>query len=159
MDGRLRDREMVKTVSARVNEDLLAEITPEEVKEAAFSMHPDKAPGPDGLNPGLFQAFWNIVGTDVVLFCQKFLQTGELLNEINHAMVRLIPKTKVPQNMTELRPISLCNLLVRILSKVMVNRLKPCLGSMISEVQSAFVEGRLLTDNAMISFEVNHYMR
>ena len=159
MDGRLSEREMVKTVSARENEDLLAEITPEEVKEATFSMHPDKAPGPDDLNPGFFQAFWNIVGTDVVLFCQKFLQTGELPNETNHDVVRLIPKTKVPQIMTELRPISLCNVLVRILSKVMVNRLKPCLGSVISEVQSAFVEGRLLTDNAMIAFEVNHYMR
>lgn len=78
---------------------------------------------------------------------------------MNHAVVRLIPKTKVPQNMTELRPIALCNVLVRILSKVLVNRLKPCLGSVISEVQSAFVEGRLLTDNAMIAFEVNHYMR
>lgn len=55
--------------------------------------------------------------------------------------------------------ISLCNVLLRILSKVMTNRLKPCLGSIISEKQSAFIEGRLLTDNALIAFEINHFMR
>lgn len=159
VDGKISDREMVRKISARENEALLAEVTPEEVKEAIFSMHPDKAPGPDGLNPGFFQVFWNIVAKDVILFCHEFLRLGELPNEINHAVIRLIPKIKVPQYMTDLRPISLCNVLVRILSKLMVNRLKPCLQSVISEVQSAFVEGRLLTDNALIAFEVNHYMR
>lgn len=61
--------------------------------------------------------------------------------------------------MADLRPISLCNVLVRILSKVMTNRLKPSLKSIISDKQSAFLEGRLLTDNALIAYEVNHYMR
>lgn len=71
----------------------------------------------------------------------------------------LIPKVKTPQLMTELRPISLCNVLVRVLSKVLANRLKPCLTSLISDKQSAFVEGRLLTDNALIAFEINHFMK
>lgn len=102
VDGRLSDRQRVNMVSSRDNETLLAEITLEEVKEAAFSMHPDKVPGPDGLNPGFYQTFWSIVGNDVVVFCQKFMQTGELPNNVNHAVVRLIPKVKEPQNMTNL---------------------------------------------------------
>lgn len=61
--------------------------------------------------------------------------------------------------MTELRPISLCNVLIRILSKVLSYRLKICLGSLIFDKQSAFIEERLLTNNALISFDVNHYMR
>lgn len=61
--------------------------------------------------------------------------------------------------MQDLRPISLCNVVIRILSKVLSNRLKSCLGSIISEKQSAFIEGRLLTDNALVAFELNHYMR
>lgn len=61
--------------------------------------------------------------------------------------------------MSDLRPISLCNVLVRILSKVMSNRLTMCLGLIISDRQSAFIERYLLTDNAMLAFEVNHYMK
>lgn len=78
---------------------------------------------------------------------------------VNKTTVCLISKVKHPQSMTELRPISLCNVLVKILSKVLSNRLKPCLKSLISDRQSAFVEGRLLTDNALITFEVNHFMK
>lgn len=66
---------------------------------------------------------------------------------------------KEPKDMTELRPISLCNVLIRILSKVLSNRLKPCLTHLISDKQRAFIEGRLLSDNALLAFEVNHYMR
>lgn len=58
-----------------------------------------------------------------------------------------------------MRPISLCNVLFTILSKVIANWLKHCLPNMISEQQSALVVGRLLTDNALIAFEVNHYIR
>lgn len=138
---------------------MIAEVTLEEVKAAVFSMHPDKSPGPDGLNPAFFQSFWNVVRDDVVQFCQQYMEKGELPEGINHSLICLIPKIKAPQTMSDLRPISLCNVLVRILSKVMSNRLKRCLGSIISDKQSAFIEGRLLTDNAMLAFEINHYMK
>lgn len=87
------------------------------------------------------------------------METGLLLAGINHSLICLIPKIKMPQTMSDLRPISLCNILVRILSKVLSNRLKGCLGSIISDRQSAFIEGRLFTDNALLAFEVNHYMK
>lgn len=61
--------------------------------------------------------------------------------------------------MTDVRPISLCTVLFRILSKVMANRIKKCFPSLISDKQSAFVEGRLLTDNAVMAFELNHYIK
>lgn len=96
---------------------------------------------------------------DVVSFCQNFMHTGELHEEVNEAMVCLIPKFKEPKSMGDLRPILLCNVLLRILSKVMANRLKKCLGSIISDKQSAFLEGRLLTDHALITFEINHFMK
>ena len=129
------------------------------MKNAVFSMQPEKAPGIDGFNPAFYQSFWGVVKHDVVDFCQKFMGTGELPMGVNRTLVCLIPKVKGPETMANLRPISLCNVLVRILSKVLANRLKGCLGSIISDKQSAFVEGRLLTDNALVAFEVNHYMR
>lgn len=71
----------------------------------------------------------------------------------------LYSKKKHPQCMTDLRPISLCNVLFSILSKVMANRLRCCLSNLISINQSAFIEGRLLTNNALVAFELNHYIR
>lgn len=79
--------------------------------------------------------------------------------ELNHTLVCLIPKVKKPQQMTELRPISLCNVLVRIVSKVLANRIKPCLKTLVSDKQSAFIEGRLLTDNALLAYEINHCIK
>lgn len=157
--GGLSRNEILNQVTDEQNATLMLPITYEEVKAAVFSMYPEKSPGYDGLNPGFYQAYWNIVGTDVVKFCEEFFATGDLLAGVNRTLVCLIPKKKQPQQMTDLRPISLCNVLFRILSKVMANRLKPCLSSLISDKQSAFIEGRLLTDNALIAFELNHYIR
>lgn len=158
-DGSLSQYEELQRITEMENETLISDITPEEVKVAAFSMHTDKSPGKDGLNPAFYQAYWSIVGSDVVKFCQTFLQTGELPTGVNSTVVCLIPKKTVPESMQDLRPISLCNVVIRILSKVLSNRLKVCLGNIISDKQNAFIEGRLLTDNALIAFEVNHYMK
>lgn len=95
----------------------------------------------------------------MVGFCRDFLSTGELMEGINRTLVCLIPKTKQPRKMTDLRPISLCNVLMRILSKIFANRLRVVLPGIISEKQSAFVEGRLLTDNTLVAFELNHYIK
>ncbi|XP_074328042.1 uncharacterized protein LOC141665954 [Apium graveolens] len=159
VDGRLSEHEVVKQVSTYENEELMREISVEEVKTAVFSMHPDKASGPDGFNPAFYQVYWDIVHVELVDFCRTFLQTGELPAGVNNTCVCLIPKVKKPKTMGDLRPISLCNVLVRILSKIMANRLKKILESIISDRQSAFIEGRLLTDNALIAFEINHYMQ
>lgn len=151
--------ETVEQVTNEENKDLISNVTEEEVKAATFSMHPDKSPDPDGLNPTFFQVFWSVVGGEVIRFCKNYMRTGELSVGVNKTLVCLIPKVKVPTSMSEVRPISLCNVLIRILSKFLSNRLKYCLGRLIYDKQSALMEGRLLTDNAMFAFEVNHYMK
>lgn len=83
---------------------------------------------------------------------------GVLPDGINHTLVCLFPKTKHPETMQAMGPISLCNVLFPVLSKVLENRLKPCLSSIISDKQSAFIKGRLLINNALIAFEINHYI-
>ena len=95
---------------------------------------------------------------DVVAFCRKYFDHGELPDEINMTLVCLIPKVKHPKQVSDLRPISLCNVLMRILSKVIANRLKPCLSLIILNNQSAFIEERLLTNNVLLAFEINYHI-
>ena len=71
----------------------------------------------------------------------------------------MIPKVKSPENITEFRPISLCNVIYKLISKVLANRLKVVLPTVVSENQSAFQAGRVITDNILMAFETLHYMK
>nr|KYP44138.1 Putative ribonuclease H protein At1g65750 family [Cajanus cajan] len=90
-------------------------------------MHKDKAPGPDGFNPGFYKRFWEVCGEDILSSCNSWLEAGVLPPHINDAVIALIPKCPNPSNMKELRPIALCNVIYKILSKALANRLKPLL--------------------------------
>ncbi|CAL9021650.1 unnamed protein product [Prunus brigantina] len=141
-----------------MNQTLLSEFTAEEVKHALFQMHPSKAPGPDGMSPFFFQKYWDVVGGEVTAAILDFLRTGKLLPKLNFTHVALIPKVKDPTNMTQFRPISLCNVIYKIGAKVLANRLKLILNDVIGVQQSAFVPGRMISDNSIVAFEVLHYM-
>ena len=89
----------------------------------------------------------------------NFLTSGKLDTRLNITNICLIPKKERPIRMIELRPISLCNVGYKIISKVLCQRLKVCLPSLISETQSAFVSGRLISDNILIAQEMFHGLR
>ncbi|XP_050233384.1 uncharacterized protein LOC126681873 [Mercurialis annua] len=145
-------------ISDEQNSALLCPVTNEEVKLALFSMHPDKSLGPDGLNPAFFQKFWDIVGSDVIKACDQFMLSGTLPISINDTLVILIPKRVSPSVLGDLRPISLCNVIYKVFSKVLANRLKGILNSIVGESQCAFIQGRLISDNILIAGKVSHYL-
>ena len=130
-----------------------------EVEVALKQMAPLKAPGLDGMPPLFFQNYWDLVKGDITTTILNYLNSGSLPSTLNHTFVTLIPKVKNPEKVTEFRPISLCNVLYKIFSKVLANRLKRILPLLISKHQSAFLKGRLITDNILVAFETLHYMK
>lgn len=73
--------------------------------------------------------------------------------------IRLIPKITSPKVVADYRPIAICNVYYKIISKILTGCLQPILDSIISENQSAFIPGRAITDNIMITHETLHFLK
>jgi hypothetical protein len=147
-----------RKVTTLMNNNLLAEFTNEEVKNALDQMAPTKALGPDGFTGGFYQQHWDIVGREVCEAALYFFENAYMDESINSTNIALIPKKKNPISVTEFRPISLYNVLYKIISKILANRLKVILPSIISPYQSAFLSGKLITDNILVAYETMHAM-
>ncbi|KAL5564670.1 hypothetical protein UlMin_027834 [Ulmus minor] len=106
-----------------------------------------------------YQKYWSIVGEEVTTACLGFLNEGLDLGSINETLITLLPKVKCPTQITEFRPISLCNILYKITSKMLATRMRSVMDSTISEEQSAFIPGRLISDNAIVGFECLHALK
>ena len=122
-------------------------------------MAPLKAPGPDGLPPIFYQHYWNKIGGDVAKAVLTWLNSGIIYPSFNHTYITLIPKVKCPKQVTEFRPIALCNIMYKLVSKVLANRLKKLLPDVISESQSAFQSDKAISDNILVAFESLHHMK
>ncbi|GAU35928.1 hypothetical protein TSUD_69610 [Trifolium subterraneum] len=138
---------------------LTAPITKVEIQQALFQMHPDKSPGPDEFNPAFYQRFWEQCSDDIFSVASTWLERGYFPTRLIETNICLIPKCDNPTSMKDLRPISLCNVLYKMISKVLVNRLKCCIDKCVSQEQSTFVEGRSILDNALIATEVIHALK
>ena len=148
-----------RIVTADMNVELVKPYCMKEVDIAIKQMAPLKAPRPNGMPPFFYQSFWQHIGLEVTEAVLSCLNSGTLLKSINHTFINLIPKVSNLENVSKFRPISLCNVIYKIISKVIANRLKPFLNSIVSEAQSAFIANRLITDNILIVFESLHYMK
>lgn len=148
-----------RKISQVNNEKLMKPFTREEVREALFFMGADKSPGPDGINPGFYQAFWNIIGEILSEFCINCLSNTSFPEGLNDTFITLIPKKELPERVADLRPIALCNVLYKIMAKMIANRLKDLLQEIISANQSAFLPNRLITDNIIVAAETGHFLK
>ena len=110
-------------IDEEMNGDLCREFEASEVVIALKQMAPLKAPGPDGMPPLFYQHFWSTVNQDVTSSILSWLNSGTIPTNLNHTFITLVPKLHSPEFPHQFRPISLCNVLYKIYSKVLANRL------------------------------------
>ena len=134
-------------------------VTPEEIKDAFWSMKPFKAPGSDGLHAGIFQRFWLLVGDSVREEVMRVFTSRKVPAYLNKTLIVLIPKIQGLETIGDYRPINLCNSVYKIISKIIVARLRPHLEKLVSPCQAAFVPGRRGADNVVIVQELIHTIR
>ena len=150
---------LIPTITDEMNNNLNKPYTAEEVLKALHHMAPLTAPGPDGMSLIFYKSFWHIVGKDVIEVVLIALNSGTIPDSINSTFIALIPKIKDPWKVSDFRFISLCNVVYKLIAKVLVNRLKLILPCVVSDSQSAFLSGRLITDNVLVAFETLHFLK
>ncbi|KAJ6941863.1 hypothetical protein NC652_007817 [Populus alba x Populus x berolinensis] len=135
---------------------LIQQITSDEIKRSLFSIPDDKAPGPDGFTSYFFKKCWGIIGADFINAIRSFFERSTLPRCINATIIVLVPKVENPAGMDDYRPISCCNVIYKCISKIMATRLKTVLADIVSPSQSAFVPGRQIADNILLTQELMH---
>lgn len=107
--------------------DLQKLLSRDEDMEALSQMKPLKSPSPDGFSASFYQTYWRIVGEEVCSTILNYLNNGVFDDHINFTYIVLIPKVKNPVQAIDFRPISLCNVIYKLMSKVLANMLKKIL--------------------------------
>lgn len=132
------------------------EVTIEETKKALFSKGSYKSPGPDGYHPIFFKRQWYSIGNSIYRLVTDCFAKPSNIRELNQTLLTLIPKCDDPSRVAHLRPIALCNVSYKIVSKVIVQRLKNFLPYVIFANRSSFIAGRSTTDNILVMQEAIH---
>jgi hypothetical protein len=127
------NKHLPSLVTQEKNVALARPITQEEVDQAVKYMPLGKAPGPDGFTTDFFHHCWDLIKKDVWEVVEESRTSVVVLPALNATFLTLIPKEERVTNPKEFRPIALCNIIYKIITKVVANRLKPILTHVISK--------------------------
>lgn len=153
----LRDRflEIEETMLASLG----VPVDNEEIRNTIFQMSPCKALGIDGLPACFYQTQWSIVGDSLCETIKSIFNDGVVPETVNKTLLVLIPKNDHPSSFKFYRPISLCTVTYKTITKLIVNRLQHLLPDLIGPHQTSFVPGRHITENIIVAQEIIHSMK
>eukprot|EP00253_Pinus_taeda_P012913 PITA_12913 len=148
-----------KLVTREDNHNLNKPVSEEEISEVIKEMQSGKALGPDGFNVDFFKTCWETVKQDILEVVEDSRKSKKVLKALNASFIALITKKENVMTLDGFQPIALCNVVYKIISKVIANRLKPLLPSLISKEQTGYVEGRQILNNIIQAHEVVHSLK
>ncbi|XP_074291153.1 uncharacterized protein LOC141617924 [Silene latifolia] len=122
-----------------------------EIRKSLFSVDSNKSPRQDGFFSQFFKKYWTTIKGDLCAAVPAFFKIGVLFKQANTTMLALIPKKQVVQSIMDYRPIAYCTVFYKTVSKILCGRLKPLLPSIVGKEQGAFVEGRCIFENIMLT--------
>ena len=122
-------------------------------------MNPSSAPGPDGLPVIFFQTFWNVIKPEIMAIFEEFFVGSIDLGRLNFGTISLIPKVPGATDIRQFRPITVINVIFRILAKGYANRVTLLADTITHPNQSAFIQGRFILDGVLVFHEVLHEVR
>lgn len=130
-----------------------------EILKALQQMGNLKSPGPDCFNVLFYKTYWNIVGPAVTKEIQSFFVIGKLKPAMNHTFIALLPKVPSAFKVDQFRLIALCNVVYKLITKILAGRLRSLLDLIVHPLQAAFVPKRSILDNIIINQEIMFYLK
>jgi len=148
-----------KKLAQETSVSLIANFTYEEIKEAVWQCECSKSPGPDGFNFNFIKENWVVLKEEVVEAVKSFQELGCIPKGCNASFIALVPKVKDPLSLDQYKPIYLVGSLYKIITKVLLNRIKEVLPMVIDDNQSAFLKDRGMLDSVLVANEVVEELR
>lgn len=133
-----------------------APFTKEEIEETVLCLPNNKSPEPDGFSNEFIEGCWPLIADDFMLLCQEFHRGEVCLRSINNSHIVLIPKKDGPQSVSDYRPISLLNSSIKLITKMLANRLQKQIKRLVHQNQYGFIKSRTIQDYLAWALECIH---
>ncbi|XP_020702444.1 uncharacterized protein LOC110114037 [Dendrobium catenatum] len=141
-------------IPSHLTSSLIAPVTMEEIKNIVFLGNSNTAPGPDGFTFDFYRSTWNVLQHQLCRAVSSFFTTGFMPNQIKATAIALIPKQTHATNVKDYRPIALCNVIYKIITKIIANRMKLVMPHIIHPSQGGFIHKRIISDHIILATDI-----